>query len=261
MQLTGAFRERLARPGSRSGRTSAARSLQALGVMLGVASVLGGFSISDSQRSASDELFVKMGGLDKLNVQPAAAMRDGSADRPPDGEPRPAQRRRRRRARSSTRRRSRRRRPASSPGRGCARPTPTRSAHPRHRRRLPGDRRLRDRPGPGLHRRRTSTPPRRSPSWAPRPRRSSSRTGTPSARPCGRRHPGHGRRRPQERVFRFGRAGRNMFWWRNRIIAASRHARRRAGCRATATARVDRVTFRIPTSTRWRPSRRGSPRS
>src|SRR6185503_1842001 len=52
--------------------------LQALGVMLGVASVLGGFSISDSQRKRADELFIKMGGLDKMNVQPAAAVKDGS---------------------------------------------------------------------------------------------------------------------------------------------------------------------------------------
>lgn len=45
-------------------------SLQALGVMLGVASVLGGFSISDSFRKRSDQMYVKLGGLDKLNVQP-----------------------------------------------------------------------------------------------------------------------------------------------------------------------------------------------
>ncbi len=44
--------------------------LQALGIILGVASVLGGFSISDSQRRRSEELFVKLGGLDKLAVYP-----------------------------------------------------------------------------------------------------------------------------------------------------------------------------------------------
>src|SRR5437660_1160278 len=52
--------------------------LQSLGVMLGVASVLGGFSISDSQRRRANELFVRLGGLDKLNVQPSAVVRDGS---------------------------------------------------------------------------------------------------------------------------------------------------------------------------------------
>jgi len=47
-------------------------------VMLGVASVLGGFSIYDSQRRRSDELYVKIGGFDKLNVQPSAALKDGT---------------------------------------------------------------------------------------------------------------------------------------------------------------------------------------
>ena len=51
--------------------------LQCLGVMLGVASVLGGFSISDSQRKRADELYVRLGGLDKLNVQPSAVVKDG----------------------------------------------------------------------------------------------------------------------------------------------------------------------------------------
>ncbi len=53
-------------------------SLQALGVMLGVASVLGGFSITDSFRKRSDQLYVQMGGLDKLNVQPNAVQAEGS---------------------------------------------------------------------------------------------------------------------------------------------------------------------------------------
>ena len=44
-------------------------SLQSLGVMLGVASVLGGFSITDSFRQRSEQLYVKLGGLDKLTVQ------------------------------------------------------------------------------------------------------------------------------------------------------------------------------------------------
>ena len=52
--------------------------LQTLGVMLGVASVLGGFSISDSQRRHSDEAWAKRGGFDKLNVQPSAAVKDGT---------------------------------------------------------------------------------------------------------------------------------------------------------------------------------------
>lgn len=43
-------------------------TLQALGVMLGVAAVLGGFSITDSFRKRSEQLYVKLGGLDKLNV-------------------------------------------------------------------------------------------------------------------------------------------------------------------------------------------------
>ena len=55
------------------GRTT----LQALGVVLGVASVLGGFAISDSMRRQSERLYVKLGGLDKLNVNPAAMVRTG----------------------------------------------------------------------------------------------------------------------------------------------------------------------------------------
>jgi ABC-type antimicrobial peptide transport system permease subunit len=46
--------------------------------MVGVASVLGGFSISDSQRERSDERWRKLGGMERLNVQPAAAIRDGT---------------------------------------------------------------------------------------------------------------------------------------------------------------------------------------
>jgi ABC-type antimicrobial peptide transport system permease subunit len=59
-------------------RENPARSgLQALGVIVGVAAVLGGFSISDSQRRRADELFVRLGGLDKLNVQPNPIVNDG----------------------------------------------------------------------------------------------------------------------------------------------------------------------------------------
>lgn len=50
--------------------------LQALGIVLGVASVLGGFSITDSQRHQSQALYVKLGGLDKLNVHPRETVRN-----------------------------------------------------------------------------------------------------------------------------------------------------------------------------------------
>jgi ABC-type antimicrobial peptide transport system permease subunit len=52
--------------------------LQALGVILGVAAVLGGFSISDSMRRQSERLFAKIGGTDKLNVLPREAADDGT---------------------------------------------------------------------------------------------------------------------------------------------------------------------------------------
>ena len=74
----GAFRERVRSAWVEMRENPGRSTLQALGVMLGVASVLGGFSISDSQRRRSQELFVKIGGLDKLNVQPAAAVKDGT---------------------------------------------------------------------------------------------------------------------------------------------------------------------------------------
>lgn len=78
MILSGAFRERL-RSAWIEIRENLGRSiLQALGVMLGVASVLGGFSISDSMRRHSEEAWTKRGGFDKLNVQPAGALRDGT---------------------------------------------------------------------------------------------------------------------------------------------------------------------------------------
>jgi len=76
--LSGAFRERL-RSAWTEIRENLGRSvLQALGVMLGVASVLGGFSISDSMRRHSEDAWTKRGGFDKLNVQPAGAIRDGT---------------------------------------------------------------------------------------------------------------------------------------------------------------------------------------
>ena len=78
MKMTGAFRERL-RSAWTEIRENLGRSvLQALGVMLGVASVLGGFSISDSMRRHSEDAWTKRGGFDKLNVQPAGAIRDGT---------------------------------------------------------------------------------------------------------------------------------------------------------------------------------------
>src|SRR5689334_12881965 len=53
-------------------------TLQSLGVILGVASVLGGFSISDSMRQRSKVVDRKMGVLDMLNVQPTAVVKEGS---------------------------------------------------------------------------------------------------------------------------------------------------------------------------------------
>jgi ABC-type antimicrobial peptide transport system permease subunit len=76
---SGAFRERLFGAWVEIRENFGRSLLQAIGVLLGVASVLGGFSISDSQRKRADEMFVKMGGLDKLNIQPRAAIRDGQA--------------------------------------------------------------------------------------------------------------------------------------------------------------------------------------
>lgn len=76
--VTGAFTERVRNSWVEIRENLGRATLQALGVMLGVASVLGGFSISDSQRKRSDELYVRLGGLDKLNVQPSAVVRDGS---------------------------------------------------------------------------------------------------------------------------------------------------------------------------------------
>ena len=74
---SGAFRERLLEAWVEIRENYGRAVLQAMGVILGVASVLGGFSISDSMRQQSDKLFVKLGGLDKLNVNPNAIVRDG----------------------------------------------------------------------------------------------------------------------------------------------------------------------------------------
>ena len=64
----GAFRVRLQEAWIEIRENLGRSSLQALGVMLGVAAVLGGFSITDSFRQRSEQLYVKLGGLDKLNV-------------------------------------------------------------------------------------------------------------------------------------------------------------------------------------------------
>ena len=76
--LSGAFRERVYNAWVELRENAGRATLQSLGVMLGVASVLGGFSISDSMRQRSMELFIKLGGLDKLNVQPSAIVKDGA---------------------------------------------------------------------------------------------------------------------------------------------------------------------------------------
>ena len=75
--FSGAFRERVRNSWVEMRENPARSVLQALGVILGVASVLGGFSISDSQRRRADELYVRLGGLDKLNVQPNPIVNDG----------------------------------------------------------------------------------------------------------------------------------------------------------------------------------------
>ncbi len=77
MMTSGAFRERLFEAWGEIRENLGRSVLQALGVILGVASVLGGFSISDSMRGQSERLYVKLGGLDKLNVQPNAIVKDG----------------------------------------------------------------------------------------------------------------------------------------------------------------------------------------
>ena len=75
--FSGAFRERLAGAWVEIRENLGRSTLQTLGVVLGVASVLGGFSISDSQRKRSDERWIKLGGMDRLNVQPSQAIKDG----------------------------------------------------------------------------------------------------------------------------------------------------------------------------------------
>jgi ABC-type antimicrobial peptide transport system permease subunit len=76
--LSGAFRERLLSAWIEIRENLGRSILQTLGVILGVASVLGGFSISDSMRRHSEDAWMKRGGFDKLNVQQAGAIRDGT---------------------------------------------------------------------------------------------------------------------------------------------------------------------------------------
>jgi ABC-type antimicrobial peptide transport system permease subunit len=78
MSTRGAFRERLLEAWTELRANPGRSFLQALGVMLGVASVLGGFSISDSQRQQAERLFARIGGIDKLNVLPTDTVYQGT---------------------------------------------------------------------------------------------------------------------------------------------------------------------------------------
>jgi len=75
MRASGALWIRLANAWIEIRENLGRSTLQSLGIILGVAAVLGGLSISDSQRKQSDRLYVRMGGLDKLNVQPSPVAR------------------------------------------------------------------------------------------------------------------------------------------------------------------------------------------
>jgi ABC-type antimicrobial peptide transport system permease subunit len=77
MKTSGAFRERLRSAWVELAENPGRSALQALGIMLGVASVLGGFSISDSQRRQAERLFARVGGIDKLNVYPVELVEEG----------------------------------------------------------------------------------------------------------------------------------------------------------------------------------------
>ncbi|HTY17562.1 MAG TPA: ABC transporter permease [Myxococcota bacterium] len=78
MTFDGAFRERVRNSWVEIRENFTRSILQSLGVILGVASVLGGMSISDSMRKRSMELYARMGGLDKLNVRQSAVVREGA---------------------------------------------------------------------------------------------------------------------------------------------------------------------------------------
>jgi ABC-type antimicrobial peptide transport system permease subunit len=70
MNLGGLLGERLREAWAELGANPGRSCLQALAVVLGVASVLGGFAITDSTRRQSEQWYVRRGGLDKLNVHP-----------------------------------------------------------------------------------------------------------------------------------------------------------------------------------------------
>jgi len=78
MKTSGAFRERLREAWIELKENPGRSFLQALGVMLGVASVLGGFSISDSQNRQAQRVFARVGGIDKLNIFPTDTVYDGT---------------------------------------------------------------------------------------------------------------------------------------------------------------------------------------
>jgi ABC-type antimicrobial peptide transport system permease subunit len=78
MSTSGAFRERLHEAWTELRGNPGRSFLQALGVMLGVASVLGGFSISDSQRRQTEHIFARVGGIDKLNILPTDTVYQGT---------------------------------------------------------------------------------------------------------------------------------------------------------------------------------------
>jgi putative ABC transport system permease protein len=75
---SGALRERLIEAWGELRENPARAFLQALGVMLGVAAVLGGFAISDSQKRQTERIFARVGGTDKLNVMPTDLVRSGA---------------------------------------------------------------------------------------------------------------------------------------------------------------------------------------
>lgn len=78
MRFSGAFRQRVAEAWIEIRENLGRSALQGLGIMVGVASVLGGFAISDSSQRRSDERWRKLGGIERLNVQPAAVASDGN---------------------------------------------------------------------------------------------------------------------------------------------------------------------------------------
>ena len=103
MSTTGAFRERLHEAWTELRGNPGRSFLQALGVMLGVASVLGGFSISDSQRQQTEQ-HLRPHRRHRQAERPAHRHRlPGDAERPAQRQPRPAAGGRDRRARRSPR--------------------------------------------------------------------------------------------------------------------------------------------------------------